>query len=107
MVISSTERRSCLEEKHERRRRRGRREQAEGEDEEEKEIPVYATKASLSCHLLLPLPPSLSPRTQTQRKGELNTDRRENLSPESHICWRFLPLNPASVFMMQQHISSV
>lgn len=59
MVISSTERRSCLEEKHNRRRRRGRREQGEGEDEEE--ISMSARKASVSCHLLFPPPPSLPP----------------------------------------------
>jgi len=57
MVISSTERRSCLEEKHNRRRRRGRGEQGEGEEEE---IPMSARKASVSCHLLFPPPPFLS-----------------------------------------------
>ena len=69
MVISSTERRSCLEEKHNRRRRRWRRERGEEEDEEEKEIPMSTSTASVSCHLLLPPPPSLSPYSVTTRLG--------------------------------------
>ncbi|KAK2815427.1 hypothetical protein Q5P01_025894 [Channa striata] len=76
MVISSTERRSCLEEKHNRRRRRGRREQVEGEDEEEEEIPTCATKASLSRHLLLPPHSSLSPSSVTPGQGVTEGGRK-------------------------------
>lgn len=117
MVISSTERRSCLEEKHNRRRRRGRRKQGEGKDEEEKDIPMSARKASVSCHLLLNQPPSLPPsfRTLSQpggerrtegghklSKSEFNRQERESMSPESLIFWGFLPLKPASAFLMRQ-----
>lgn len=63
MVISSTERRSCLEEKHNR-RRRGRREQRGREEKEEKEILMSAWKA---LSVPSPSPPSTSPYSVTAR----------------------------------------
>lgn len=47
-------------------------------------------------------------RTQTQRKSEFNTDRRENPWVLNHTYVEcFLPLKPASVFLMQQYTYTV